>query len=127
MSKKFKIKWLPQPEEKNYPAAESYLTLIYEPARVVKMIAALRQAPISEFKSKDIFRASSLSLLGISNSRVEKDRKKVKEGTALSPILLVRDAANGKVIIADGYHRMCALYSIDENEIIRCRIVSLVD
>ncbi|HSX78755.1 MAG TPA: hypothetical protein VLQ80_09315, partial [Candidatus Saccharimonadia bacterium] len=25
--------------------------------------------------------------------------------TALSPLLLLRDAAHGKVIIADGYHR----------------------
>jgi hypothetical protein len=54
---------------------------------------------------------------------VEKDRKKVKEGTALSPILLVRDGRQGKLIIADGYHRLCAVYSISEDEWIPCKIV----
>jgi hypothetical protein len=66
------------------------------------MVARLRTAAIVEFKSKDIFRASQLSLLGVSNSHVEKDRKKIANGVALSPLLLVRDESNGKVIIADG-------------------------
>jgi hypothetical protein len=125
VAKKRKIRWLSTPEEKDYPAAESYLSLLYDAEQVAKLVAALRNAPPTEFKSKDIFRASDLSLLGISNRRVEKDRQKVKDGIPLSPILLVRDSANGKVVIADGYHRMCALYSIDENEFIHCRIVSL--
>ena len=124
MPKDTSIAWLTEPEEKNYPAAESYLSLVYDPADVAVLIAALRQAPAAQFKSKDIFRASGLSLLGISNRRVEKDREKIKEGTPLSPILLVRDPAHGKVVIADGYHRMCAVYSIDENEFIPCRIVT---
>jgi hypothetical protein len=34
---------------------------------------------------------------------MEKDRKKIKKGIALSPILLVRDSSNGKLIIADSY------------------------
>jgi len=37
--------------------------------------------------------------------------------------LLVRDTTNGKVIIADGYHRLCAVYSIDEDALIACCIV----
>jgi hypothetical protein len=49
-------------------------------------------------------------LLGISNSHVEKDRKKIANGVALSPLLLVRDESNGKVIIADGYHRLRDLW-----------------
>jgi disulfide oxidoreductase YuzD len=87
------------------------------------MVARLRTAAIVEFKSKDIFRASQLSLLGVSNSHVEKDRKKIANGVALSPLLLVRDESNGKVIIADGYHRLCAIYGFDEDAIIRCKII----
>ena len=45
-------------------------------------------APISEFKAKDIFRASGLPLLGISNAHVEKDRQRIQSGRALSPFLL---------------------------------------
>lgn len=117
------IPWLAEPEEKDYPAAQSYLTLLFDEAVVGNLVAGLRKAGVCRFKAKDIFRASGLSLLGVSNSHVEKDRKKVKEGTALSPILLVRDGRQGKLIIADGYHRLCAVYSISEDEWIPCKIV----
>jgi hypothetical protein len=36
--------------------------------------------------------------------------------------LLIRDPGNGKAIIADGYHRLCAVYSYDENAVIPCKI-----
>ena len=85
-------------------------------------MAKLKTAHVSEFKAKDIFRASALSLLGISNSHVERDRKKIEAGKLLSPILLVRDSVHGKVVIADGYHRLCALYSFDEDALVRCKI-----
>ena len=78
---------------------------------------------MAEFKAKDIFRASGLALLGISNTHVEKDRRKIGAGQALSPLLLVRDPTHGKVIIADGYHRLCAVYSYDEDAVIPCKIV----
>lgn len=72
-------------------------------------------------KTKDIFRASELSLLGVSNSHVDKDSKKIAKGNALSPLLLVRDPSLGKVVIADGYHRMCAIYLVNEDALIRCK------
>jgi len=119
---KIEIKWMDTPEEHDYPAAESYLNLIYDTHTVATFIDRLRKAPMTSFKAKDIFRASGLSLLGISNSRVERDRKKIQDGKLLSPLLLVRDTANGKVVIADGYHRMCAIYSFEEDSIIPCKI-----
>jgi disulfide oxidoreductase YuzD len=117
------IKWLTDPEEKDYPAAESYLSLLYDSQNVEGIVAKLRKQTIAKFKVKDIFRASGLSLLGVSNYHVEKDRKKIKDGKYISPILLVRDQKNGKVVIADGYHRMCAVYSFNEDELIPCKIV----
>jgi hypothetical protein len=86
-------------------------------------VRKLRRTSVSTFKSRDIFRASGLSLVGISNSHIERDREKIKEGVKLSPLLLVRDPANGKVIVADGYHRLCAVYSFDEDAEIPCKIV----
>jgi hypothetical protein len=123
MSNGAEIKWLNEPEEKDYPAALSYLTLIYDANTATNLVADLKAAPISQFKAKDIFRASSLSLLGISNDHVEKDRRKINKGVSLSPILLVRDNINRKLIVADGYHRMCAVYSFDEDAIIPCKII----
>jgi hypothetical protein len=85
-------------------------------------VTRLKRAVISQFKAKDIFRASGLSLLGVSNSHVEKDRAKIETGNELSPLLLIRDALRGRVIIADGYHRLCAVYSFDEDAVIPCKI-----
>lgn len=123
MAKKDKIKWLAEPEEHDYPAAASYLSLMYNADTVNKFVKLLEDAPMSSYKAKDIFRASGLSLLGISNSHVRKDSDKIKVKEELSPLLLVRDKSNSKVIIADGYHRLCAVYGVDEDVIIPCKIV----
>ena len=122
-SKKKRIKWLDAPEKHDYPAAESYLSLIFDNRLSRQYVKQLKRAGISEYKAKDLFRASGLSLLGISNSHVEKDKRKIEHGEPLSPLLLVRAGKKGTVIIADGYHRLCAVYSYDEDAIIPCRIV----
>lgn len=123
MVKKSEIKWLNEPESHNYPAALSYLSLIYDEQVASRDVNGLKQAVTSEFKAKDIFRASSLSLRGISNTHVRKNQQKIQSGDQLSPILLVRDSVNGKVIVADGYHRLCAIYTYDEDAVIPCKIV----
>ncbi|RTL60983.1 MAG: hypothetical protein EKK37_02175 [Sphingobacteriales bacterium] len=118
-----KIKWLKEPEDHDYPAALSYLQLSFDDAASKKIVEELKKTAVTTFKAKDIFRASSLSLLGISNLHVKKDRDKIKSGTAISPLLLVRSTSLAKVIIADGYHRLCAVYSFDEDALIPCKIV----
>ena len=123
VSKDIAINWLKEPEEHDYPAAESYLKLTFDDSATAALVRDLRRAAVGGFKAKDIFRASGLPLLGISNSHVEKDRKKILAGKELSPLLLVRDKTRGRVIIADGYHRMCAVYAIDEDAVIPCKIV----
>ena len=37
--------------------------------------------------------------------------------------LLARDARTNKLIIADGYHRLCAVYMLDEDAVIPYKIV----
>ena len=122
-SKNHEPGWLPEPEDHDYPAAASYLALHFDAASVEKLISALRKGPVILFKAKDIFRASGLSLLGVSNSHVAGNLKKVKKGTALSPLLLVRRQDGANLIIADGYHRMCAMYALNEDLDVPCKIV----
>jgi len=117
------ILWLPQVEDQDYPAAGSYLSLLRAEDEVTRLLDRLKAAPIVHFKAKDIFRASQLNLLGVSNSHVAKDQRKIQKGQALSPLLLVRDQATGKVVIADGYHRLCAVYGFDEDALIPCKII----
>jgi len=123
MANETEIRWLAEPEDHDYPAAGSYLCLLYDESVATKYVDQLRKASISKFKAKDIFRASGLSLLGVSDSHVVRDRAKVAAGQPLSPLLLVRATNVQRVIIADGYHRMCAVYSFDEDALIPCKIV----
>jgi hypothetical protein len=121
--KELRLRWHEDVEDHNYPAAESYLSLIFTAKTAAALVAGLRAAPAAQFMAKDIFRASGLALAGISKSRLETDRRKIAAGKMLSPILLVRDEMNGKVIVADGYHRLCAVHSFDDEAWIPCKII----
>jgi hypothetical protein len=123
LEKEMKIKWLSEPQKHDYLAAESYLSLTLEPQAAKNVVDQLRHADLSEFAAKDIFRASGLSLLGVSDSYVENDRARIILNKNLSPLLLFRDKSNGRLVIADGYHRLCAAYTFDEDAVIPCRIV----
>jgi len=127
MSKRNKqeIKWLKKPADHNYPSAESYLSLILEPRAAQNVVYLLKKEPISFFKARDIFRASGLPLLGISQHQIEHNLKKIESEESLSPILLLRDIDAKKVIIADGYHRLCAVYHHNDNMEIPCQIKTL--
>ena len=122
------VRWKDEPDEHDYPAAASYLALIEDPATVTLLVDALRSAPVERHKAKDILRASGLAHLPIDNVHVARDVDKVRSGRALSPVLLVRgDIGRGMPLqIADGYHRVCASYHLDEDTDIPCRVVGPV-
>ena len=113
--------WQDQPEEKDFLAARTYLSLLLEPKQAKKLAELERASGLEHFMAKDILRASGLPLLSADNHEVAKDLSKVKSGTKLSPVLLVRGSP---LWVADGYHRVCASYSLDEDAEIPCRIVS---
>jgi hypothetical protein len=115
-----KIIWKDEPEEHDYPAAESYLNLLY-PTEVNLKIRWLKTAPISYFKAKDILRAADLPLLPKEDVHVAKDLAKIYAGERMVPILLVH-GDHQKLIIADGYHRVCAVYHFDYNQDIPCKL-----
>jgi hypothetical protein len=123
MSQNPQIQWLNEPEDHDYPAAASYLSLSQDIPTVAATVKKLQAAPVTQFKAKDIFRASGLKLLDPTNYHVKKDVKKISDGQKISPLLLVRHPALAKVVIADGYHRLCATYSMDEDAVIPCKIV----
>lgn len=111
------VKWKDQPAEHDYPAAIDYLDLLGEASAVNTVVEELRAAPISHKKAKDILRAARLEILPAYNPYVRRDLEKILAGKALSPILMVRgDFRKGvPATIADGYHRVCAIYYTDEN------------
>jgi len=122
---KHSIVWRDQPESHDYPAASSYLCLLLPPSQVEKLLSQLQVETITQFKAKDIFRAAQLPLLDEHNFHVARDLSKIEQSKALSPLLLVRDLGKRHLIIADGYHRLCAVYLHDEDALIPCQIISL--
>jgi hypothetical protein len=121
--KKIKIKWLKAPQKHDYPAARAYLNLLLPPRDAKKIVEQLKRANIEEFAAKDILRAAGVPLLPPSDGDVKRDRQLIIKKSALSPLLLYRDPAFRRVIIADGYHRLCAVYSFNEQAMIPCQIV----
>ncbi len=120
------VKWLKLPETHDFPAAESYLSLLFDKKVVDILLTKLRAVKeCTPFKAKDVLRASGLSPLGMGNSHIEKNSEKIKKGESLSPIIIIRDSQKRKVIIADGYHRLCTVYITDEDVEIPAIIVSL--
>lgn len=120
-----KVHWKDTPEDHDYPAAADYLSLVLHPQVVDRVVEGLRAAEVTAHKAKDLLRASELPLLPHSNEHVAKDLAKALDGEELSPVLLVRgDAVRGMpLVIADGYHRVCAAYHMDENVEVPAKIV----
>ena len=116
--------WKSEPDDHDYPAAADYLSLIMDKGEVAKVVAELRSAELAHRKAKDLLRASRLEPLPADNVHVKKDLAKVEGGHLLSPVLLVRGQVDADVplTIADGYHRICASYHLDEDADIPCRI-----
>jgi hypothetical protein len=114
--------WKDEPEAEDYPAAQSYLSLLVGATTAAKLVKALRKHEgLTHFAAKDILRASGLPLLGPEDSEVASDLEKVKFGTKLSPVLLIQGSP---LWVADGYHRVCASYHLNEKTELPCRIVA---
>lgn len=118
------IQWKYQPDQHDYDNAATYLNLINLIDRE-GFITAMKDAHHEYYYAKDILRASREELLYADNEHVQRDLQKIHDGKELAPILLVRGncADNRPLIIADGYHRVCAAYWVDEDAIVKCRIV----
>lgn len=114
--------WKDEPEAHDFQAAESYLSLLVGADAAAKLAKALRKKqPLRHFAAKDILRAANLALLAADDSEVAADLAKVRQGDKLSPVLLV---AGVPLWVADGYHRVCASYHLDEKTEVACRVVT---
>ncbi|ASE61948.1 hypothetical protein H3Z85_22525 [Chryseobacterium indologenes] len=113
--------WLQEPEDHDFPAAQDYLELLFDPEEAKAIVERLKKATTITKKSKDILRASKLDLLPETNIHVKENLKKVEKSKKLSPILLVR--GQQELIIADGYHRLCCSYYLTEDLEVPCRLV----
>lgn len=117
------IRWLEEPQEKDYLAAHSFLSLVVAPASLTELIAALRRAPSGRWAARDILRAASLPPLKPQQSAdVAEKLDKIKQAIPISPILLVGGISES-LVIADGYHRASAAFRVDEDASVPGRLL----
>jgi hypothetical protein len=117
------IRWLDEPEEKDYLAAESFLSMLIAPTSLSAVIAGLRAAPLARWAAKDILRAAGLPPLRPKHSaEVAEELKKIKRGVPISPTLLI-GGIRDYLVIGDGYHRASAAYRVDEDALVPGRLL----
>ena len=117
---KLDVLWKDEINDSNYPAAQSYLSLILSFGDAAHVVSRLKNEPYVYFAAKDIIRASGKLLLPKDNYHVKKNLEKIFGKKRISPVLLHR--FSGRLEIADGYHRCCAIYHHNEDALIKCKI-----
>jgi hypothetical protein len=105
------IKWASEVANHDYAAAEAYLSIKLAESKVAKVVARLRDAPLTTRRANDILRAAGLTAAPLDDPGVMKDLIKVVEGRAISPVLVVSGKRHAD--IADGYHRVSLVYRLD--------------
>ena len=122
-----KLKWSNKDDDPDFDAALKYLSLLASDSIAEALVRSLRGARPVEHAAKDLLRAAQLPLLPRDEPHVVADLKRIEKGKPLLPVLLVRgEMASGlPLVIADGYHRICAVCYFDESAPIPCRIASL--
>jgi hypothetical protein len=126
---KSKLKWSEKEEGEDFEAAFKYLSLLCSDRKASSLVKSLRSVKILEHAAKDMLRAADLPLLPPDDPHVDEDLKRIQKGKALAPVLVIRgDMANGlPLVVADGYHRICAVVYFDESAPVHCRIADIAD
>jgi hypothetical protein len=122
MADKRRIKWLKEVERHDFSAGEAYLRLLFPAPVARERIASLKKVKVTVHAAKDILRASELAMLPQKDPDVARQLKKIQEGEKLSPLLVVRESGHARLIVADGFHRLCAVNHLDPDEQVPCKI-----
>jgi hypothetical protein len=120
------VKWSNKGESEDFDAAEKYLSLLTSDGKAKALVRDLRQTRPTEHAAKDLLRAARLPLLPRDEPHVDEDLRRIDKGKPLPHVLLIRgDMGRGlPLVVADGYHRICAVIHFDENAPVSCRIVT---
>lgn len=116
------VKWIKRPGKKDFPAAEAYLTLTLGQDRARRLIKRLRAAKLRKLPARDILRASRTPMSEVRAFDWVRQNKDIKKGRPFAPLLLVCDRRSGKLIVADGFHRLCAAFARDQDAKVRFRL-----
>ena len=116
------ITWQDDAPPSDYEAAGHYLALVDVQKNIDQALADLKAGAIVEYKATDLLRAAQLIVPKADDRPTREQIKKIRRGDPVSPVLLVRVPTLKKVIIADGFHRICAAYRIDPDVVLHCKL-----
>ena len=124
---KSELNWSESEEGQDFKAAFKFLSLLCSERKANALVESLRGAKVVDHAAKDLLRAAQLPLLPRDEPHVDDDLKRIQKDKPLAPVLLIRgDLASGlPLMVADGYHRICAVVYFNESAPVRCRIVDL--
>ena len=117
------IAWQDDAPESDYQSAAHFLALLDNREHIDTLLADLRVAPIVEYKAIDLLRAAQLIVPKQDDLPTREQLRQIRDGEPIAPILLVRVEALKKVIVADGFHRICAAYRTDPDVMLHCKLV----
>ena len=121
-----RIRWLNGVADKDYDAAYNFLRLLWDDSLAVYLENELREADLTSERCNDILRAAGyLFPLGRKDPGVRKELHRIEHGKKLSPVLLVKH--EGGLEIADGFHRVSAIYRLNPDADIPCKLVDLAE
>ncbi len=114
---KQRIKWGPLPTQTDFKAALAYLTLLLPESAARRVVNRRRAVRCVHYAAKDLLRACGLDLLPADEYHVAKNIKRIRKGKTLSPAIVVQGdlLRQRPFIIADGFHRICAVCHSDED------------
>ncbi|MBS0419480.1 MAG: hypothetical protein JSR66_17350 [Proteobacteria bacterium] len=119
--------WSARPGEDALNGALRYLSLQFSATQALKLVTKARRTARTEHVAKDILRACQLPLLATDEYHVAENLKKIRKGKAMAPLILVRGdlTAGRSLVVADGYHRLCAACHADEDTPVAAILVTL--
>jgi len=109
------VKWDKKPRKKDYPAAQAYLTLLFGEKQATTLVTRLRRAQVREMPARDVLRAAHTPMAEVRAFDWVSQNKDIKKGRPFSPLLLVCGSHRDELIIADGFHRLCAAFATDQD------------
>ncbi len=114
---KHTVKWKARPATEDVLASQRYLSLLFRDSDAKRLADQARTGGVTKHVAKDLLRACRLPLLPIDEKHVAQDLKRIRKGKALSPVLVIQGDLNKTrpLVIADGYHRLCAACHADED------------
>lgn len=119
------VMWSHQCDPEDFGHALDFLSLCMDPDDAEAYVDDLKddaeKGKIEHYKVVDIFRAAKAT--PATDDHAQEMVKKMNSGTKIAPVMLVRgekSKTGSHPIIADGFHRLSAAYSIDPEMCVPC-------